>query len=594
MAMNKRTRVASESIGFLIILAGILVAANVLSVFTYARADLTAAQVFTLADGSKNVVRELDDRMEVTMYFTEDLPPPFNATERYVRDLLEEYEAASGGNMVLEVVHPDTEEEKKAAREDGAQLVEHRAVQNDEVSIQKGYRSVVIGYLGNQEVLTVGRDTSGLEYQITMAMKKLAGDKRPVGIVKGHETPSLSEQLSRFQDALPLYELEEVSLDGKISQDLAALLLIDPGAKLKTEELKRLDQYVMNGGALGVFGGGFKVTIPKRRRRQRPKPLSGKNVETNVNRLLSKWGVRVRQGMVADQQCGRAPMRGTMGLQIAVPYPPVPVLTLDEEQQRHPTLFRVRKARVPFSAPLEVTGAPGGEVEVKTLARSSKNSWLMEGDDIRLKPRRPEEWQPTAKSGPFPLLASIQGKLPSAFASQNMSSSEESGKGPLGPKRAKKETRVFVAGSGMFLHNSFIPRQQQRNRQRSRMTGTLALALNSVDWLAQEEDLIAIRAKDVEDPPLEVPHAVGQAEKNAKQAAKQAQQAMQKGKRRKAQEAIEKREQALERRKSAKAAWEWKKTAYQWGNALGIPVAFALFGVVRWRLRLNKKKNIEL
>ena len=43
-----------------------------------------------LAEGSERLASSLDDRMEITAYFTEDLPAPFNATARQVRDLLDE------------------------------------------------------------------------------------------------------------------------------------------------------------------------------------------------------------------------------------------------------------------------------------------------------------------------------------------------------------------------------------------------------------------------------------------------------------------------------------------------------------------------
>jgi hypothetical protein len=45
--------------------------------------------------------------------------------------------------------------------------------------------------------------------------------------------------------------------------------------------------------------------------------------------------------------------------------------------------------------------------------------------------------------------------------------------------------------------------------------------LNSIDWLSQDNDLIEIRAKSVEDPMLEVPQAVREAENTIRQAVDQ-------------------------------------------------------------------------
>jgi gliding-associated putative ABC transporter substrate-binding component GldG len=609
MAMNKRTRIATESLVFLGLLVGILFVLNLLGAFAFARADLTENNAFSLSDGSKKVARELRDKAEIIMYFTEDLPPPFNATERYVHDLLVEYENASEGQIDLKVVHPDTEELKKQAREDGAQEVRHQVVENDSVKVKQGFRTIVIKYLGDTKKIQVGRDTQGLEYDVTMALKELLAEKhdlkKPIGIVKGHGSPKVSKELGPLKQALPTYELKQVSLDSEIDPDLAALLVIGPTEKLSNEELKQIDRYVMNGGSLGVFGGRIKLNKPSRRQR-RPQSLSASIVDSNINRLLSRWGVRVEGNMVADQNCDRVPMRGQMGMRVAVPYPPMPVLSFDEAQQEHPVTFRLKNARLPFSSALDLTGKGSDEANVQVLGKTSKNSWLMTGGSIALQPKRPEEWKASGKNGPFPVMAAVEGKLNSAFSPQSSSMStpekEKGQAGPLGPKTAKEEVRVFVNGWGMDMIGQFLRTSGRQGGGRQQLGGLASLTLNAVDWLAQDSDLIAIRAKDIEDPKLDVPKDVGLAEEKAREAKKEAQKeakkAAKKGDRAKAQQELQEGQQevkqALEERKQAMKEWEQTKSAHRWGNLLGIPLAFALFGVVRWRMRANRKKNIKL
>ena len=38
--------------------------------------------------------------------------------------------------------------------------------------------------------------------------------------------------------------------------------------------------------------------------------------------------------------------------------------------------------------------------------------------------------------------------------------------------------------------------------------------------------------------------------------------------------------------------WNRKKNLYRWGNTLGIPAVFALFGMVRWRVRRARKVKL--
>ena len=89
-----------------------------------------------------------------------------------------------------------------------------------------------------------------------------------------------------------------------------------------------------------------------------------------------------------------------------------------------------------------------------------------------------------------------------------------------------------------------------------------------------------MRAKTIEEPPLDIPRGVTEATQDAMTAAQEGDEA-------EAREAIERRNAALQ-------AWDRKKNFYRWGNTLLIPLAFALFGVIRWQMRQRQRANIKL
>ena len=76
-AMNKKFKLRSESIIFILVLVGILVLVNLLSVRFFARADLTRDGVFTLSKASVSLAKNLDDKLVVKAYFTKNLPGRF-------------------------------------------------------------------------------------------------------------------------------------------------------------------------------------------------------------------------------------------------------------------------------------------------------------------------------------------------------------------------------------------------------------------------------------------------------------------------------------------------------------------------------------
>src|SRR5262245_41374681 len=142
-ASSRKRYAAGESILYFLVVIGILVVANVLGIFgIFARSDWTEADLFTLSEGSRRLAREIDDRMEIRAYFTEDMPNP--EVERYARDILTEYEEASNGNIHLTIINPDEEAEKEAAEEDGLTRMQLPDYSEDEFSVKEGYRGIAI------------------------------------------------------------------------------------------------------------------------------------------------------------------------------------------------------------------------------------------------------------------------------------------------------------------------------------------------------------------------------------------------------------------------------------------------------------------
>ncbi|MEZ4287407.1 MAG: Gldg family protein [Polyangiales bacterium] len=568
MASTEQTKSTRESVVFTALLVLVLVAANVaLSYIPMRRLDLTRNRLFSLADSSASVVKNLDDTLTITAYFTKDLPAPFNATERQVRDLLEEYAAVSNGNVRINFVNPDDEESESDARNNGVLKVQHQNIESDQVSVIEGYRGIVLNYLGEKKTLPVIENTDGLEYAITTSIKSLTGDKKKIGIFTGHESPTIEQGLTNFSGYLANYELVPVDGNAPIDNNIASVLLVGPQTALSDNELRYLDQYVMNGGALGVFGGSMKIdlTVP-----------SATPVDTQINRLLKPWGVEVDESMVADWQCDRVPMRGNGGFQVLVPYPLFPVLHLTEAQMEHPVMYRLGTPLAPFSSVLKVGGTKtNGHVTI--LAQSSQNSWAMTGTPISLEPRDPREWPTTGETGPFPVAAAISGELPSAFSAIGTDAESNA---IVAPTKSTRPVRVFVFGSSRFITDDLglIPPVQPN--EAIQLNSSLSLALNAIDWLTADGDLMAIRAKSIEDPALAIPENVVDAENSARASAQEGDDAGVKA--------------ALKEREAAVSSWDRKKSLYRWLNTLGIPLLFALYGIIRMRRRASMARTLKM
>lgn len=572
---SKKTLAGAESVSFLLVLAGILVALNVLGVFWFVRADATESKVYSLADSSKKLAGGLKDRLEIVAYFSADLPPPFNATERYVRDILQEYSVASKGNIKLRFVNPDDEDEKEEAEKEGVQKVRHSKADSTGASVVEGYRGLAFHYLGKTKAIPVIGDTEGLEYNITQLIKEMTGDKRKLGVLSGQEGPSLEKGLQNLAQALPTYELVGVDAESPISADIKALLVVAPENEISEAKLRSINTYLMNGGALAIFGGSTKLNLGSE---QEPPGVSG--VDSGVNRLLNAWGINMEKNLVADPQ--------SLRINMFIPYMQSPVVAFDEEQQKHPAAFRLTHALLPWVSQLKIDNNKnlGKDVKRTVLARSSENAWVLTGDTISIDPDPRNLARPDGAERST-LVIALEGKLPSAFAPGADGQSSDASDAPA---QATKSVRVFVSGTASFLRDEAL----QIPIFRRDLPSTRALALNAIDWLTQDADLIAIRAKTIEDPPLKTDADITQAQQEEEAAGQDAAIKSLTGDQAGAEEATKRQEAAAKVRKAKFEQWQTKQNWHKWLNILGMPSLFIVFGLIRWQLRKAKRASLKL
>jgi len=168
---------------FLIYLV-VIVLVNVAGQTLFLRIDLTQNEIYSLSDASKKVASTLSEPLTINVFFTKNLPAPYNNTERYLHDLLEEY--AIHGNKFFNYrfynVSPEAEgdsisesaaENRKLANNYGIRPVQIQAIEKDEVKFKKAYMGLVILHGDMVERIPTITSINGLEYNLTMAIQKL-------------------------------------------------------------------------------------------------------------------------------------------------------------------------------------------------------------------------------------------------------------------------------------------------------------------------------------------------------------------------------------------------------------------------------------
>jgi ABC-type uncharacterized transport system involved in gliding motility auxiliary subunit len=166
----------------LLIYLVIIVLINIAGMTLFFRIDLTSNRLYSISEASKKVVSTLSEPLTIDVFFTKNLPAPYNNTERYLHDLLEEY--AIHANKYFNYrfydvspesqgINPSAQENQKLAKNYGIHPVQIQAFEQDEVKFKKAYMGLVLIHGDMIERIPTITSINGLEYKLTTAIQKL-------------------------------------------------------------------------------------------------------------------------------------------------------------------------------------------------------------------------------------------------------------------------------------------------------------------------------------------------------------------------------------------------------------------------------------
>jgi len=198
--------------------AVVVVLLNAAGLTFFKRMDLTAGKLYSISDVSKTVVSTLTEPLTINVFFTKNLPAPHNSTERYLHDLLSEYAASANQNFNYRFydVSPDqgdlsnaTAENQALANSFGIRPIQIQAIEKDEVKFQKAYMGLVIIHGDQIERIPTITATDGLEYRLTLAMRKL-NDKVSALLALEDKIHVDLYMSSSLMDVAPLMKLDDL------------------------------------------------------------------------------------------------------------------------------------------------------------------------------------------------------------------------------------------------------------------------------------------------------------------------------------------------------------------------------------------------
>lgn len=178
----------------------LLVLLNLVSFRSFLRWDLTRAKSYSLSKASKELVKTLEEPLDIKVFFSNNLPSEYSSVSQYVKDLLAEYKSSSNGNLTCSYPDMDDEESQALARKYGINQVQIQEIANNQVGIKAVYMGIAFTYADQVEKLDNLTSSEGLEYKITQTIGKIISNTNALSGINDPVTVTLfkSDALAGF------------------------------------------------------------------------------------------------------------------------------------------------------------------------------------------------------------------------------------------------------------------------------------------------------------------------------------------------------------------------------------------------------------
>ena len=512
------------NIAALAILALILILLNIVGSYLHGFLDLTEDKRFTLTKVTKDLIKETDDIIYISVLLEGDFPAGFKRLRAATEQILREFKSINS-NIQYEFEDPtDGDAETIKGRRDqlakigvvptalkyfdGKDFVQKAIYPHAIVS--KGGNTEVVYLLeeqlpGMDEQLVLNNSVSLLEYKFSNAIQRLGLTRKlNIAFTTGHaeleskQTVKLERELRRF------YNTGRLHLDSLVYIDEKLDLLIVAGAKanMSMKSQFKIDQYIMNGGKVIWLVETLDASLDSIAKYQIYVP---RDYDLGFDQLLFKYGVRIQPNLLLDLECTAIPqivgMSGDKPQTMMFPWYYHPVITPDGD---HPIVKNLSPVNMYFPSTID-TVASQGNVQKTVLLRSSKYSRI-QFNPVRLNfeilknPPDPSKFNKSYQS----VAVLLEGEFESAFKNRVSEDFRQTLRDiKMEYRELSVPTKQLVVSDADFVKNLINPRTEEYeeigfNKWELRyFKGNKDFMLNAIEYMLDNRGVLESRTREV-------------------------------------------------------------------------------------------------
>ncbi|MBU3915925.1 GldG family protein, partial [bacterium] len=507
-----RKKFGSTAITVLLVFV-IVIAINIIATGLYFRLDVTEEKLYTLSEGTKNIVEKIKTPITIKYYFTKnlsELPVAYKSYGKKVGELLKEYQTINPDMITLETYNPkpDSDEEEWAMK-----------YGLSGIDLGNGERAF-LGLVVIQEDNEINypffdpRREQFLEYDVSQLLLQVYQKKeKTIGILSSLPvmglTPNRMEQM-QGQEGLPKWAfVEELEKTFKISEieptvadiadNISILIVIHP-KDLSDATLYAIDQFVLRGGELIV------LVDPNARvdRVAAQMAQMGQMVQTGseLKKLFKHWGIDYNANQILGDKdhATRVNAGGSNGVVSFSLWH-----TLTKKSFNTELIATKELENMLFVEPGGFTIKQKSPLKLNSLIKSSKNSGLVDSFILRFGDPNAINKKVVPDEKEYTMAGILTGELTSAFENRPIPpKSEDKNKAeemPVSNKphlaKSKDTVKILMITDADFVSDTFSVEKFNLMGQTmiQPKNDNLNFMVNMVEFIGGADSMMQIRSR---------------------------------------------------------------------------------------------------
>jgi len=503
MTSNRKLLTGSALAVLAVLLVAVILVCNTL--FRGARLDLTQSHLYSLSQGTKNILSGIDEPIHLYLFYsdkgTQNLPQLRTYAQR-VREMLGEMAARAGGKIHLDVIDPlPFSEDEDRATGFGLQAV----------PTGQGGENIFFGLAGTNS--TNGKSVipflqpdkeAFLEYDVAKLIHELSMTKKPaVGMISGlpmsasfdPQTRQMREPWAVDQQLQQSFDVRQLSAPSlkTIDKDIGVLVLVHP-KNLTDDALYAIDQFVLRGGHLLVFVDPQAESDDGGADPNNPQAAMFANKSSDLPKLFKAWGVQYDPNKIVLDRVHALQISMAQG---APPVRDPAILGFTRKDLNADDVTTANLDTINISSAGFFALDKDSKNKLVPLIQTSNEAMVVPSERLKFLPDPSQllvGYQPT-DSKPYIIAGRLEGKFVSAFPDRKDADhlAESKGDGAI----------VLVADTDMLTNRLWVQVQPFFGQKiMNAFANNGDFFINSVDNLSGSSDLISIRGRATSQRPF--------------------------------------------------------------------------------------------